>query len=189
VSVEPRLVAPGDVFVIRVATQKQEKLGVIGIYAAGAAEDAAPITSVPCDPADHLAAPFGSARLAPGEYLAAVTDADGKRLASTPFWVSDPSARPEIAVGKQSIKPGDPIEVSWTSAPGNKFDWIGIYNADDPDLYNYLGYLYTKAAVAGSTTFKTEDFGEALPPGNYEARLMRDDAYVELAIAKFTVTE
>jgi endonuclease/exonuclease/phosphatase family metal-dependent hydrolase len=189
INVEPRLVKPGEVFIIRVATQKQEKLGVFGVYPAGAAEDAAPITALPCDPADHLAAPFGTARLAPGEYLAAVSDADGKRLASTPFWVTDPNAKPGVAVAKASVKAGDPIEVTWSSAPGNKFDWIGIYNADDPDLYNYLGYLYTNASVAGSTTFKTEDFGDALPPGEYEARLMRDDAYVELAIATFTVTE
>jgi endonuclease/exonuclease/phosphatase family metal-dependent hydrolase len=189
ITVEPRLVKPGEVFIIRVATQKQEKLGVFGVYPAGAAEDAAPITSLPCDPADHLAAPFGTTRLAPGEYLAAVSDANGKRLASVAFWVTDPNARPGIAVAQASVKSGDPIEVSWSNAPGNKFDWLGIYNADDPDLYNYLGYLYTNATVAGSVSFTTEDFGEALPPGDYEARLMRDDAYVELAITKFTVTE
>ena len=50
ITVEPRLVKPGEVFVIRVATQKQEKLGVFGVYPAGAAEDAAPITSLPCRP-------------------------------------------------------------------------------------------------------------------------------------------
>lgn len=189
ITVEPRLVKPGEVLVVRVATQKQEKLGVFGIYPPGAAEDATPITSLPADPADHLAAPFGTARLQPGEYLAAVSDANGKRLASVPFWVTDPSARPGVAVAQASVKSGDPIEVTWSNAPGNKFDWIGIYSATDPDLYNYLGYLYTNATVAGSTTFKTEDFGDALPPGEYEARLMRDDAYVELAIVKFTVTE
>ena len=189
ITVEPRLVKPGEMFVIRVATQKQEKLGHFGVYPAGAAEDAAPITSLPCDPADHLAAPFGTVRLAPGEYLAAVTDADGKRLASVPFFVTDPNAQPGIAVAQDSVKSGDPIEVSWSNAPGNKFDWIGIYSAEDPDLYNYLGYLYTNATVAGSATFKIEDFGDPLPPGEYEARLMRDDAYVELAIARFTVTE
>lgn len=189
IKVEPRLVKPGEVFIVRVATQKQEKLGVFGIYSPGAAEDAKPITSLPADPADHLAAPFGTARLAPGEYLAAVSDANGKRLASVPFWVTDPNARPGVAVAQASVKSGDPIEVSWSNAPGNKFDWIGIYGATDPDLYNYLGYLYTNATVAGSTTFKTEDFGDALPPGDYEARLMRDDAYVELAIVKFTVTQ
>ncbi len=188
ITVEPRLVKPGEAFVIRVATQKQEKLGVIGVYAAGAAEDATPITSVPCDPADHLAAPFGTARLKAGEYLAAVTDANGKRLASIPFWVADPSALPAVTVAAASVKSGDPIAVGWSAAPGNKFDWIGIYKADDPDLYNYLAYLYTNATVAGTVTFKTEDFGEALPPGDYEARLLRDDAYVELAIARFTVT-
>ncbi len=188
ITVEPRLVKPGEVFVIRVATQKQEKLGVLGVYAAGAAADATPITSVPCDPADHLAAPFGTARLAPGEYLAAVSDANGKRLASIPFWVTDPAALPSVAVAAPSVKSADPIEVTWSAAPGNKFDWIGIYKADEPDLYSYLAYLYTNATVAGTVTFKTEDFGEALPPGEYEARLLRDDAYVELAIARFTVT-
>lgn len=189
ITVEPRLVKPGDNFIVRVATQKQEKLGHFQIFPAGAAEDATPITALPTDPADHLAAPFGTARLAPGAYLAAVSDANGKRLASVPFWVTDPAAKPGVAVAQASVKSGDPIEVSWSSAPGNKFDWIGIYSATDPDLYNYLGYLYTNASVAGAVTFKTEDFGDALAPGEYEARLMRDDAYVELAIAKFTVTE
>lgn len=189
ITVEPRLVKPGEIFVIRVATRKREKLGHFAIYPAGAAEDAAPITSLPCDPADHLAAPFGTARLMPGEYLAAVSDAKGKRLASVPFWVTDPAAKPGVAVAQASVKSGDPIEISWSNAPGNKFDWIGIYSATDPDLYNYLGYLYTNATVAGSVAFTTDDFGEPLPPGEYEARLLRDDAYVELAIAKFTVTE
>ncbi len=189
ITVEPRLVKPGEIFIVRVATQKQEKLGHFQILPAGAAEGAAPITEIPCDPADHLAAPFGTTRLEPGAYLAAVTDASGKRLAGVPFWVTDPAAKPGVAVAKASVKSGDPIEVTWSNAPGNKFDWIGIYSATDPDLYNYLGYLYTNATVAGSVTFKTEDFGDALAPGEYEARLMRDDAYVELAIVKFTVTE
>jgi exonuclease III len=189
VAVEPRLVVPGSVFVIRVATQKQDAQGVIGVFAANAKDGDPAITSVPLDPADHLAAPFGTVRLKPGEYLAAATDAEGKRLAGAPFWVVDPDAQPQVAVAKAKVKSGDPIEVSWQAAPGNKFDWIGIYKADDPDLYGYLGYLYTNATIAGTTTFKTEDFGDPLPPGEYEARLMRDDAYVELAIAKFRVTK
>ena len=94
ITVEPRLVKPGEIFIVRVATQKQEKLGHFQIFPAGAAEDATPITALPADPADHLAAPFGTARLAPGAYLAAVSDANGKRLASVPFWVTDPDARP-----------------------------------------------------------------------------------------------
>jgi len=189
ITVEPRLVKPGEIFIVRVATQKQEKLGHFQIFPAGAAAGATPITALPADPADHLAAPFGTARLAPGAYLAAMSDANGKRLASVPFWVTDPAAKPGVAVAKASVKSGDPIYVSWSNSPGNKFDWIGIYSATDPDLYNYLGYLYTNATVAGSVTFKTEDFGDALAPGEYEARLLRDDAYVELAIVKFTVTE
>jgi len=65
ITVEPRLVKPGEIFIVRVATQKQEKLGHFQILPAGAAADATPITALPADPADHLAAPFGTARLAP----------------------------------------------------------------------------------------------------------------------------
>src|SRR5215510_2395416 len=184
VAVEPRLVVPGSVFVIRLATQKQDPQGVIGVFAANAKDGDPAITSVPLDPADHLAAPFGTVRLKPGAYLAAATDPEGKLLASAPFWVVDPDAKPKVAVAKAKVKSGDPIEVSWKAAPGNKFDWIGIYKADDPDLYSYLAYLYTGASIDGTTTFKTEDFGDPLPPGEYEARLLRDDAYVELADRK-----
>jgi hypothetical protein len=89
-------VKPGEIFIVRVATQKQEKLGHFQIFAAGAAEEATPITALPADPADHLAAPFGTARLAPGAYLAAVSDGTGKRLASVPFWITDPAAKPGL---------------------------------------------------------------------------------------------
>ena len=142
------------------------------------------------DPADHLAAPFGTARLAPGEYLAAVSDANGKRLASVPFWVTDPDAKPGVAVAKASVqvrRSGRGV-VEQRAGQQVRLD-RHLQRQPIPDLYNYLGYLYTNASVAGSITFKTEDFGDALPPGEYEARLMRDDAYVELAIVKFTVTE
>ena len=72
--------------------------------------------------------------------------------------------------------------------PGTEWDWVGIYATGDSDLYNYLGFLYTEAEPEGSVTFDEEALGEALPPGDYEARLMRDDGYVILATAPFTVS-
>ena len=176
------------------ATQKQEKLGVTSAdLCRQARRRMRPlITSVPADPADHLAAPFGTAK--PGRRARISPPSPMRTASASPAnaVLGDRSqcAKPDRRGGQAaSVKSGDPIEVSWNSAPGNKFDWIGIYSEADPDLYNYLGYLYTNASVAGAVTFKTEDFGDALAPGDYEARLMRDDAYVELAVVKFTVTE
>jgi hypothetical protein len=83
---------------------------------------------------------------------------------------------------------GAPIVIHWANAPGNKWDWIGIYAAGDSDLYNYQGFLYTEAAPEGSVTFDAEALGEALLPGDYETRLMRDDGYVILATAPFTIS-
>jgi len=87
------------------------------------------------------------------------------------------------------VAAGEPVTVSWEHAPGYKWDWVGIYAAGDPDLYNYLAFLYTQAEIGGSVVFDEAAFGGALAPGEYEARLMRDDGYVLLASAPFTVTD
>ena len=81
---------------------------------------------------------------------------------------------------------GRPIRVAWSSAPALRRDWIGIYRAGDPDLYNaYLAFAYTGATVAGRTSFAGD--ARTYPPGRYVARLMRDDGYGVLAEAPFRV--
>jgi hypothetical protein len=87
------------------------------------------------------------------------------------------------------VKAGDPLTVSWTGAPGLKFDWIGVYAAGDPNLYNYLAFANTGATLDGSMTLTPDLYYEALAPGEYKLRLMSDDHYVVLAEAEFTVTE
>ena len=103
------------------------------------------------------------------------------------FWVVEPGARPEVSVdGEFAV--GDPIEVTWTNAPGERFDWLGIYPAGELDLYNaYWAFAYTEATVAGSYTFTSDDFGEDLPAGDYVVVLASDDHYIVLASADFTV--
>jgi hypothetical protein len=56
-------------------------------------------------------------------------------------------------------------------------------------LYNYLGFVYTGARVDGSLALDEETLGARLEPGRYDVRLMRDDVYVVLAAARFTVTK
>ncbi len=74
-----------------------------------------------------------------------------------------------------------PIRVGWRNAPGDRFDWIGIWKAGDGDLFNYYGFAYVRARVAGHTTLA------GLAPGRYVARLLADDGYAVLAQRSFTV--
>jgi hypothetical protein len=122
-----------------------------------------------------------------GAYDAVLCDADGKELARAPFWVLARDAMPIVASKKSSYKPGQTIDVSWHNAPGMKFDWVAIYRAGDPDIYNYIAYIYTGATVEGTGSLDSEAIGGKLDPGNYEVRLLRDDSYVLLARASFTV--
>jgi hypothetical protein len=127
--------------------------------------------------------------MAPGGYEAVLTGADGQVLARIPFLVLDTAAVPTLSVDQTTVAAGESITVRWENAPGMKWDWVGLYAAGDPDLYNYLGFLYTEAEIAGAVTFDVEALGGELPPGDYMARLMRDDGYVVLAAAPFTIEE
>lgn len=188
VTVEPARVAFNDDFVVRVAMHKREGLGV-SIFKAGAAEGAPALTAQPLTGNEEvLTAEFGTVRLRPGHYFAAVTDDTGKRLAGAEFSVTEPTAKARIRVAKAPIYPGDPIEVTWRGSPGKQLDWIGIYKAGEPNLASYLGRVDTHAAADGTATFDGAAFGKALTPGKYEARLMRDGGYVEIANTQFLVT-
>jgi len=130
---------------------------------------------------------FGTSTLAPGAYDAALVDKDGKELARAPFWVRAAGTRPSVATDKTSYAGGDAITVTWADAPGNRFDWLGIYAKDDPAEDNYQYFFYVNSAVSGSLVLDKDMLGDALPAGDYDVRLMRDDAYMRLAGASFSV--
>ena len=78
--------------------------------------------------------------------------------------------------------------MKWQNAPGHRRDWLGIYKAGDPDQWNYLAFIYTYAAPSGETVFDEAAIGGPLEGGDYEIRLMRDDAYMMLGTVKFSVS-
>ncbi len=136
---------------------------------------------------------LGTAGQQPGEYEAVLLTVDDAgapvEVSRNNFWLVEPGARPEVSVDAE-VAAGESIEVTWANAPGRKFDWVGIYSADDADMYAYSAFVYTERTVNGTYTFTTDDLGdEMLPPGDYMVRLMSDDSYITLAEAPFTVTE
>lgn len=83
---------------------------------------------------------------------------------------------------RASFPAGAPIALSWSNAPGHRFDWIGLYRQGEMESQNYLGFHYLNATPSGTLRIAAD-----LEPGAYEARLGLDDSLTALAGATFTV--
>ena len=151
---------------------------------------------------------FATSTLSPGAYEAVLLNPSGAAVSCSPFWLYARGAVTTVSTSKLVYKVGEPITVSWTKAPGMKFDWLGVYTAgsgaDNPNNStctagqcgngHYLIYEYTNAAIEGSTTFgPASQIGYTSWPlntGNYEIRLLVDDGYRSVASSpKFTIVQ
>jgi hypothetical protein len=134
---------------------------------------------------------FSTGRLAPGAYRAALVDHAGTTLADAPFWVEKAGTRPEVETGQPAYAPGEPILARWRHAPGDRWDWIGIYpEGTEPGRgADALVWRHTRATIAGDAVLDASAEGEGWPlaPGRYALHLLRDDGYVSLARAAFSV--
>ena len=189
VTVEPGRVAYNNDFVVQVAMQQRDGL-VVSVFKAGAGESAPALTAQPLEGSGPvLTAAFGTARLAPGHYFAAVVDKAGKRLAGAEFSVTSPDMKPRIRVTPMSLLPGDPLTVTMRRMADGESGWIGIYAFGEPNLGAHLARQDIKAEAESTAVFEAGDFAETLAPGKYEARLMRTGGYVELANAPFVISD
>ncbi len=182
VSPQQRLWTAGDEITIRYHAGVVSGRLTLTLDGAGEAVSTTPITD-----ADGLAL-LDSSRWEKGRYDVAITDDNGTTLATAEIWLQDPGDGPQLTVSPV-IALGEPIDVSWTSAPGNRWDWIGIYRRGaDPDVAWYLLWSYTDATIEGSVTLDEHAEGKfPLPPGKYTAMLLVDDAYESVATADFDI--
>ena len=132
---------------------------------------------------------FGSGRWVAGAYAAVLVGRDGHAVSRFPFWVAAPGAPPVVHATKPVFAVGEPIGVTVKNAPGDRWDWLGIYHRNaNPLVASYLLWRYTHSAIDG--TFKLRPsgiFAVPLTPGRYTVYLLRDDLYVKIAGANFTV--
>ncbi|MCU0854624.1 MAG: endonuclease/exonuclease/phosphatase family protein [Rhodobacteraceae bacterium] len=188
-AVEPRLVPEGGTFVVRGFLPGDAVWGV-RVVPRGGDPVADTITSVEgLTPTWNRAFRFSTLGLSPGPWDAVLIDETGVEQARTRFSVLARDGKPTLTIATPVARTGDPLTVSWTGAPGFKYDWLGVYAAGDPNLYNYLAFAYTGAVNDGTMTLTPDLYYEELAPGDYELRLMADDHYVTLATAPFTITE
>jgi len=127
---------------------------------------------------------FTTDALAAGGYDVVLIDGADAELARAPFWMREPGA-PPILDTRWRHGIGEPVEIAFTQAPANRFDWIGLYERGaDPLVDYYIDYLYTGAAVDGAATFDS-----LLPPGRYTAFYLLTDVYRQVASVDFVVRD
>jgi len=129
--------------------------------------------------------------LAPGWYRLGLSDAAGNSIGPNNFWVLDPEAAPSLGVAGSSFAVGEPLPLRWQNAPGNRNDWLAVFDADAPrDARSSLAWAYVGARSSGTLALAepTAEAGWPLRPGRYVVRLLKDDGFELLAESSpFTV--
>jgi hypothetical protein len=104
-----------------------------------------------------------------------------------------------VSTDRPSYRVGEPIEVSWTEGPANRWDWVGVYpaakfdpNVDSYLIWNYVGQHAAGAvppSVEGSMTLDETAMGKPwpLPPGRYVVHYLVVDRYRSIGSATFEV--
>jgi hypothetical protein len=74
------------------------------------------------------------------------------------------------------------IQVAWHNAPGNKWDWLGVFEAEETDLESQYAYRYLGGALTGTSRWDLTLLD--LPSGTrLQVRLLADDSNRLLAVS------
>jgi endonuclease/exonuclease/phosphatase family metal-dependent hydrolase len=170
--------------------------GEIAIVPEGEGPSAAVVTLDA--PGDSGTAELETGDLDPTGYDAVLVDDSGAEVARVAFWLRDSEAEVKLSTDKATYAEGEPITVSWEDGPANRWDWIGVYEADaaDPEVDDYLVWAYTglhesgtvPPTVSGSLTLSGASPGSwPLPPGRYVVHYLVTDQYISAGTTSFRV--
>ena len=142
---------------------------------------------------------FDTAALDPSGYDVVLVDAGGEELERNSFWVRSEEEDVALTTDRTTYAVGEPIEVTWDDGPANRWDWIGVYEADaaNPAKDDYLLWGYTGGHEAGAlppTVFGAMTMGPdsqgkpwPLPPGDYRIHYLLADQYDSAGYVEVTV--
>ena len=111
------------------------------------------------------------------------------RLATSNTVTTGPSTPPTLTLSSTSVAPGGTFSVTVSNAPGNQYDWIGLYQASAPDT-SFIHWVYlngSRTAPATGLTNATVQFTAPATAGNYNVRFFSNNSYAKLATSA-TVT-
>jgi endonuclease/exonuclease/phosphatase family metal-dependent hydrolase len=153
------------------------------------AGSAVPIADQPTGGAVDGAIAFDTSALAQGTYDVVLLDAGDAELSRDTVVLVAKDQKPVLTVADDTLEGDQELEVNWSFAPGNQFDWLAVYRAavsakEGP----YKAWRYTDARVEGSLTIGPGSHGSwPLHPGRYEVRICLDDTYRCRSPAPFRV--
>ena len=149
-------------------------------------QSAGPVTSVRVSGNAELI--YEAAVFPVGHYLLSMGKSVDQLLPQNEFWVLPENAEPEVSVdvsvGASRFKTSEPIAVNWSNAPGNRNDYVAIYDVDKAaDNEDISAWVYTNALPEGQVLCDGQNLQGKwpLPPGNYIVKLMKDDGYEQMA--------
>jgi hypothetical protein len=190
VTVPQRLAFVGDNVPVTYHADGGSARQVSIVPAGGAASSAVAHSDLAAGATTDGTVDFATKDLQAGAYEALLTDSSGTALSHFPFWLEAVGTPPAITTSKESYKVGEPIGVSWTNAPAERWDWVSIYRRGaDPLVAYYIDWVYTQSTVDGLAILDASANGVwPLKAGNYSVYLLKDDLYVKVASADFTVS-
>ena len=186
ITVEPRPVVAGGSFLIRAHVPDRGDWTAVVVRAGMDWQEAAITGIADVSLADRPTVRLSTIGMADGAYDLVLVQA-GAELARHRFSVIPADGRAKVEV-TAPVVPGGDINLRFSAAPGFKLDWLGVYRVGEPSVYNYLGFAYSGARHDGEMTFPAAELYEELTPGDYELRLMLDDAYQVQAVARFRIS-
>ena len=127
----------------------------IGLWPEGAdpTSDAALVSASLDDATEDGTARLATDGMASGDYQLAMIDGDDV-IAASSVTVLRPRANAWVRTGEHRYVQGEPIDVEWFGAPGNRYDWLALNrNCFDPESCPLRGWRYVNAASIGSASF------------------------------------
>jgi len=197
VSIDAALKTEGDPIVVSYRAPSGDN--GLAIVPSGGDPSEATVTEDASESSGSLTLRTSELALEPRGYDIVLTDDGGSELARVGFWLREQGAEVEVSTDEPTYEVGEPITVSWTSGPANRWDWIGVYKAakSDPKVHWYLLWAYTglhasgtlPPTVSGAVTIGPDSQGSPwpLPPGEYVVHYLLTDRYRSAASAAFEV--
>ena len=68
-----------------------------------------------------------------GRYQILLQDDAGIEVSRDDFWIVAPDAKASIEIAGRRFAVGEPLPLAWQNAPGNRHDWVDVFETAGPD--------------------------------------------------------
>jgi endonuclease/exonuclease/phosphatase family metal-dependent hydrolase len=147
---------------------------------AGTATPIAVTSTGPGSPSDGTIV-FDTTGLDQGTYELALLDGDDAELARDTVVLVAADQPPILTLADDTLQGDQALEITWAFAPGNRFDWFGVFRAGlTAKTGSIKAWRYLEGRVGGSLEMGAGVRGAAdwpLPAGEYRLHLCLDDSY------------